>query len=118
MKKLINATDAVVAEALRGFEAAHSDIVRVNHDPAYIVRADAPGGTKASSARRKVSATSPSGTVTGAPSDTASTRASATATAACHCGLHHPGCSTGGTPGRSARSFSQATGSGRRSSST
>ena len=42
MKKLINATDAVVAEALRGFEAAHSDIVRVNHDPAYIVRADAP----------------------------------------------------------------------------
>ncbi len=43
MKKLINATDAVVAEALRGFEAAHADIVRVNHDPAYIVRADAPG---------------------------------------------------------------------------
>ena len=42
MKKLINATDAVVAEALRGFEAAHSDLVRVNHDPAYIVRADAP----------------------------------------------------------------------------
>jgi phosphoenolpyruvate---glycerone phosphotransferase subunit DhaK len=42
MKKLINATDAVVAEALRGFEAAHADIVRVNHDPAYIVRADAP----------------------------------------------------------------------------
>ena len=42
MKKLINATDAVVAEALRGFEAAHGDIVRVNHDPAYIVRADAP----------------------------------------------------------------------------
>ena len=42
MKKLINATDAVVAEALRGFEAAHADLVRVNHDPAYIVRADAP----------------------------------------------------------------------------
>jgi dihydroxyacetone kinase-like protein len=42
MKKLINATDAVVAEALRGFEAAHGDIVRVVHDPAYIVRADAP----------------------------------------------------------------------------
>jgi phosphoenolpyruvate---glycerone phosphotransferase subunit DhaK len=42
MKKLINATDAVVAEALRGFEAAHGDLVRVNHDPAYIVRLDAP----------------------------------------------------------------------------
>jgi phosphoenolpyruvate---glycerone phosphotransferase subunit DhaK len=42
MKKLINATDAVVAEALRGFEAAHGDLVRVNHDPAYIVRVDAP----------------------------------------------------------------------------
>jgi len=42
MKKLINATDAVVAEALRGFEAAHADLVRVNHDPAYIVRADSP----------------------------------------------------------------------------
>lgn len=42
MKKLINATDAVVSEALRGFEAAHGDLVRVNHDPAYVVRADAP----------------------------------------------------------------------------
>jgi dihydroxyacetone kinase-like protein len=42
MKKLINATDAVVAESLHGFEAAHGDIVRVNYDPAYIVRADSP----------------------------------------------------------------------------
>ncbi len=42
MKKLINGTDAVVAESLRGFEAAHGDIVRVNYDPAYIVRADSP----------------------------------------------------------------------------
>ncbi|MGD9696334.1 MAG: dihydroxyacetone kinase subunit DhaK [Thermoleophilia bacterium] len=42
MKKLINDPDAVVAEALRGFEAAHGDLVRVSHDPAYIVRADAP----------------------------------------------------------------------------
>jgi len=42
MKKLINAPDAVLREALEGMEAAHGDRVRVNYDPAYIVRADAP----------------------------------------------------------------------------
>jgi len=42
MKKLINAPDAVVREALEGMAAAHGDRLRVNHDPAYIVRADAP----------------------------------------------------------------------------
>src|ERR1700759_2952586 len=42
MKKLINAPDAVVADALRGVEAAHGDRVRVSYDPAVIVRADAP----------------------------------------------------------------------------
>jgi phosphoenolpyruvate---glycerone phosphotransferase subunit DhaK len=42
MKKLINAPDDVVADALRGFEAAHGDRVRVSFDPYYIVRADAP----------------------------------------------------------------------------
>jgi dihydroxyacetone kinase-like protein len=42
MKKLINAPDAVVQDALRGIEAAHGDRVRVSYDPAYIVRADAP----------------------------------------------------------------------------
>jgi phosphoenolpyruvate---glycerone phosphotransferase subunit DhaK len=42
MKKLINSPDTVVADALRGIEAAHSDYVRVSHDPAVIVRADAP----------------------------------------------------------------------------
>ena len=42
MKKLINAPDAVVADSLRGFEAAHGDRVRVSHDPFYIVRSDAP----------------------------------------------------------------------------
>ncbi len=42
MKKLINDPSDVVAEALRGMEAAHGDLIRVNHDPAYIVRADAP----------------------------------------------------------------------------
>jgi phosphoenolpyruvate---glycerone phosphotransferase subunit DhaK len=42
MKKLINDPDTVVRESLEGIAAAHSDRVRVNFDPAYIVRADAP----------------------------------------------------------------------------
>jgi phosphoenolpyruvate---glycerone phosphotransferase subunit DhaK len=42
VKKLINDPSAVVAEALEGVEAAHGDRLRVHHDPAYIVRADAP----------------------------------------------------------------------------
>jgi phosphoenolpyruvate---glycerone phosphotransferase subunit DhaK len=42
MKKLINAPDDVVTEALRGMEAAHSDRFRITYDPALIVRADAP----------------------------------------------------------------------------
>jgi phosphoenolpyruvate---glycerone phosphotransferase subunit DhaK len=42
MKKLINATDQVVADALRGVEAAYGDRVRVSLDPYMIVRADAP----------------------------------------------------------------------------
>src|SRR3954452_4897221 len=42
MKKLINAPDAVVREALEGIELAYGDRVRVSYDPAYIVRADAP----------------------------------------------------------------------------
>ncbi|HEY3342575.1 MAG TPA: dihydroxyacetone kinase subunit DhaK [Anaerolineae bacterium] len=42
MKKLINHPDNVVRESLEGFAAAHADMVRVNFDPAYIVRADAP----------------------------------------------------------------------------
>ncbi len=42
MKKLINNPDGVVADALRGFEAAHGDRVRVTYDPYTIVRADAP----------------------------------------------------------------------------
>ena len=42
MKKLINAPDAVVADALRGVEAAHGDRVRVTFDPYCVVRADAP----------------------------------------------------------------------------
>src|SRR5690606_9607599 len=42
MKKLINEVDAVVAQSLRGLGLAHGDLVRVNQDPAYVVRADAP----------------------------------------------------------------------------
>jgi phosphoenolpyruvate---glycerone phosphotransferase subunit DhaK len=42
MKKLINAPDAVVREELEGIEAAHGNRVRVNYEPAYIVRGDAP----------------------------------------------------------------------------
>jgi len=42
MKKLINAPDAVVADALRGVQAAHGDRVRVTFDPYCVVRADAP----------------------------------------------------------------------------
>jgi phosphoenolpyruvate---glycerone phosphotransferase subunit DhaK len=42
MKKLINAPDAVVREALEGMEAMHGDRLRISYDPAFIVRADAP----------------------------------------------------------------------------
>ena len=42
MKKLINAPDDVVREALAGMEAAHGDRLRVSYDPAMVVRADAP----------------------------------------------------------------------------
>jgi dihydroxyacetone kinase-like protein len=42
VKKLINAPDAVVSEALEGIALAHADLVRVHTDPAFIVRADAP----------------------------------------------------------------------------
>jgi dihydroxyacetone kinase-like protein len=42
MKKLINSPDAVLRDALEGMAKAHGDRVRVNVDPAYIVRADAP----------------------------------------------------------------------------
>jgi phosphoenolpyruvate---glycerone phosphotransferase subunit DhaK len=42
MKKLINAPDAVLQDSLRGVEAAHADRLRVNYDPPFVVRADAP----------------------------------------------------------------------------
>jgi phosphoenolpyruvate---glycerone phosphotransferase subunit DhaK len=42
MKKLINAPEGVVQDALRGIEAAYGDRVRVSYDPAVVVRIDAP----------------------------------------------------------------------------
>ncbi|MCL4869132.1 MAG: dihydroxyacetone kinase subunit DhaK [Anaerolineae bacterium] len=41
MKKLINAIDDVVKEQLEGMAAAHPEL-RINYDPKYVVRADAP----------------------------------------------------------------------------
>ncbi|WP_224363327.1 dihydroxyacetone kinase subunit DhaK [Hyalangium versicolor] len=42
MKKLINRPQDVVTDALRGMAAAHGDLVRVNFEPHYVVRKDAP----------------------------------------------------------------------------
>lgn len=42
MKKIINDPSTVVVESLRGYAAAHSDLVRVEEDPAVVIRADAP----------------------------------------------------------------------------
>ncbi|MGH9117485.1 MAG: dihydroxyacetone kinase subunit DhaK [Acidimicrobiales bacterium] len=42
MKKLINRPDDVVREALEGVAAAHAGQVKVNFDPFYVNRADAP----------------------------------------------------------------------------
>ena len=45
MKKLINSVDNVLAESLRGFEAACGDVVRLHHDPVFLTRvAPAPEG--------------------------------------------------------------------------
>ncbi|MFJ8914613.1 dihydroxyacetone kinase subunit DhaK [Amycolatopsis sp. NPDC102389] len=42
MKKIINDPKTVVAESLRGLAAAHADVLRVEDDPAIVVRVDAP----------------------------------------------------------------------------
>jgi dihydroxyacetone kinase-like protein len=46
MKKLINAPEALVGEALSGMALAHADLLRVNAAPAFIVRADAKARSK------------------------------------------------------------------------
>ena len=42
MKKLINDPLDIVRESLEGMAAAHPDLIKVNLDPAFIYRADAP----------------------------------------------------------------------------
>jgi dihydroxyacetone kinase-like protein len=42
MKKIINDPQHLVHESLSGMALAHADILRVNFDPAYVARADAP----------------------------------------------------------------------------
>lgn len=42
MKKIINDPRDVVLESVQGFGAAHADLVRVNLDPLFVVRRDAP----------------------------------------------------------------------------
>jgi len=42
VKKLINSPDSVVHDALEGMAAAHADLIKVNYDPDYIIRADGP----------------------------------------------------------------------------
>jgi len=42
VKKIINAVDDVLTEALAGFGAAHADLVSVNLNPKYVVRRDGP----------------------------------------------------------------------------
>src|SRR3954452_5450053 len=42
MKKLINAPEDVLRDALEGTAAAHGDLIRVMYDPYVVVRADAP----------------------------------------------------------------------------
>ncbi|MBP1464405.1 dihydroxyacetone kinase subunit DhaK [Candidatus Chloroploca sp. M-50] len=46
MKKLINAPEQVVKEALAGMADAHADLLKVHYDPDIIVRADAPVANK------------------------------------------------------------------------
>ncbi len=42
MKKIINQPETVVRDALRGMQAAHPDLLRVQYEPAVVARADAP----------------------------------------------------------------------------
>ena len=42
MKKLINQVENVLTEQLEGIGLAHPELIRVNLEPRYICRADAP----------------------------------------------------------------------------
>lgn len=46
MKKLINDPKNVVTESVAGFGLAHADLVRVETDPLFVVRSDAPRSGK------------------------------------------------------------------------
>jgi dihydroxyacetone kinase-like protein len=46
MKKIINDPANVVTESLRGFAAAHPDLVRIQYEPDVVIRADAPVADK------------------------------------------------------------------------
>ena len=46
MKKLINDPQDAMRESLAGFAEAHSEILKVNFDPVYVIRADAPTAGK------------------------------------------------------------------------
>ncbi len=48
MKKLINSPQDVVREVLEGMAAAHADYLRINYEPAYIVRKKEPSKGKVS----------------------------------------------------------------------
>src|SRR5215217_2251092 len=48
MKKIINDPSNVVAESLKGFALAHADLVRVQENPAVVIRTDAPVADKVS----------------------------------------------------------------------
>jgi dihydroxyacetone kinase-like protein len=41
MKKFVNRVEDILTEALRGFAAAHGDILKVNFEPTYVTRATA-----------------------------------------------------------------------------
>ena len=43
MKKFINAVDDVLSESLKGFAGAHRDLIALQLDPTYVVRATKPG---------------------------------------------------------------------------
>ena len=42
MKKFMNDAETILSESLRGFGAAHADLVQIHSDPTYVTRADAP----------------------------------------------------------------------------
>lgn len=46
MKKLLNDAQVAFQDSLAGFAAAHADVVRVNHTPRYVARADSPRAAK------------------------------------------------------------------------